>query len=141
MVVDGPIYEKIQRVIDEYVGALGSAAIVSRGGDLLFSSAHDDAAYALVPIVKRVKRERETLEPEVFAFAVDEHSNAFAIALGDAHVLLVVTELGIGQVEAAIRVKNAARLIAMALRDRSAPPDNGASGAPAQIAAHTRARN
>jgi hypothetical protein len=138
MSMDGPIHEKIQRVVDEYVGALGSAAIVSRRGELCFSSTHDDAAYALLPIVNRVKRERETIEPEVFALTVDEHSNGFAIALGDAHVLLVVTELGIGNVEAATRVKNAARLISIVLRTpSSAPPDHGTSGAPAQVAAHT----
>lgn len=141
--VDPRFSDKIQLLVDEYVGAMGSAAIVSRTGDLMFQSTLDDSAYALAPIMRRLPREAfDTLTPEVLSLTVDESSCGYAVALGDDHVLLVVTDFGIAHAEAARRVKNAARVLSLALRARvSTPPDNGASGAPAEIAARTAPRS
>ena len=141
--MDPRLCDKIQVVIDEYVGAMGSAAIVSRTGDLVFQSTTDDSAYALAPIMKRVPRAPlDTLTPEVLSVVVDASSCGYAVALGDTHVLLVVTDFGIAHAEAAKRVKNAARILSLALRARiSTPPDNGATGAPAEIAARTPPRS
>jgi len=130
----------IQRLIDGYVGAVGSAAIVSRTGDVLFRSAHDDSARALAPILRYVSRAQlESLEPEVVSVPVDRLSCGYAVALGDEHVLLVVTGHGVAPVAVAMRVTNAARLLRRVLRS-VAPHDGGMSGAPAEITARTKPR-
>ncbi len=40
---------KIQRLVDEYLGSVGSAAIVSRTGRVLFRSMQNDSACGLFP--------------------------------------------------------------------------------------------
>ncbi len=133
--------DNVQRLVDEYVGAVGSAVIVSRTGDVLFRSAHDDAARALAPILRCVSRAQMVgLDPEVVSVPVDRLSCGYATAVGDEYVLLVVTDLGVAPAAAMVRVKNAARLLRRVLRAEGAPSDGGPSGAPATIAAASKPR-
>lgn len=132
---------KVQRLIDEYVGAVGSAVIVTRCGDVVFRSTHDDSAEALAAIVQGVPRAKSVaMEPEVLAIPVDRKSCGYAVALGDDHALLVVTDFGIAPATAALRVKNAARHLGRVLAAHDGRSDGGSSGAPAEILAESKPR-
>jgi hypothetical protein len=132
--------DNVQRLIDEYVGAVGSTAILSRRGEVLFRSTHDDSAAALAPIVRYVSRAQlESLDAAVVALPVDEQSCGYGVAIDANHVLLVVTELGIGPSVAAERMKKAAALLGRVLVSwggaipGGGAPSGGASGAPAEL--------
>ena len=81
----------------------------------------------------------ESLDAAVVALPVDEQSCGYGVAIDANHVLLVVTELGIGPGIAAERMKKAAALLGRvlvtwggAIPDGGAP-SGGASGPPAEV--------
>jgi hypothetical protein len=130
--------DNVQRLVDEYVGAVGFAAIVSCRGEIRFRSAQDARATALVVLLHRASRARLAVRGAA-AVPVDG-SCGYAIAIDREHSLLVVTEQAISPGIVVERMKKAAELLGRvlvswgggAIPDGGAP-SGGASGAPAEV--------
>ena len=129
------LVEKIQRLVDEYLGAVGSAAIVSRTGEVLFESTHDDSASGLIPALCEVPS-----EPTVINLPVARGFCSYAISLDDRHVLFVIATPAVAPGVIASRMNKAAALLRRVLAPSggtAAAPSS--SGAPALVASrHVR---
>ncbi len=128
---------KVQRVIDEYVGAVGSAAIVTRSGEVLFHSEHDDSACGLARAANHVPVP-DDIEPAVVNLPASASSCSYGVALDAGYVLMVATMPGVSASAITTRMKKAAHLLRRVLRAgvASPPPMGGASGAAARVARH-----
>ena len=136
LVLSERLTANVQRLIDEYVGAVGAAAIVSRTGEVVFRSSHDDSACGLAPALSHVPSPSEIdVEPSVVNLPVSRERCSYGVALDQRHVLLVVTMPGVEPRAAATRMRNAARLLRRVLGGGGnvAMPGNsgGGGGAPA----------
>ncbi|HEY1955947.1 MAG TPA: hypothetical protein VGH28_10040 [Polyangiaceae bacterium] len=127
--------EKTQRLIDEYLGAVGSAAIVSRAGTVLFCSARDDSACGLLPTFDRVPCASIVDDvPTVVNLPVSRAWCSYGVALDAWHVLFVVAAPAVAPGVIATRMKTAASLLRRVLAagaDAAPSGTGGASGAPA----------
>jgi hypothetical protein len=128
---------KIQRLMDEYLGSVGSAALVNRGC-ALFHSSYDDRACALLPAFDEVPREAIVDEPRVVNLPVARAWCTYAVAIDDDHVLFVIAMRAVAPGVIATRMKKAATLVrrVIAASNAAAPlPPSGASGVPALVRA------
>ena len=127
---------KIQRLMDEYLGSVGSAALVNRGRTL-FHSSYDDSACGLLPAFDEVPREEILDEPRVVNLPVARDWCTYAVALDEHHVLFVIATRTVAPGAIATRMKKAAALLrrVIAASNAAAPatPPSGASGAPALV--------
>ena len=128
---------KIQRLIDEYLGSVGSAAIVSRSGEIVFQSSHDDSACGLVPALCEVPSAWTLDEPTVVNLPVAKEWCTYAVALDSRLVLFVISLPAVAPGILATRMKRAAKLlhrvIALDGGTSPAPTGSGGSGAPALV--------
>ncbi len=124
---------KVQRVVDEYVGSAGSAAIVRRDGVVLFCSSHDDSASGLAPTFDEVPLTTILDEPAVVNLPIARGWCSYAVALDAGHVLFVIAASAVAPGVIAARMKTAAQLLRRVLAAGEAPPaaPSGGSGAPA----------
>ena len=126
---------KIQRLMDEYLGSVGSAALVDRERTL-FHSSYDDSACGMIPAFDAVTREAVCDEPRVVNLPVAREWCTYAVAVDAQHVIFVVASRAVAPGAIATRMKKAAallrRVIAASSGAPAAPPD-GASGAPALV--------
>ena len=128
---------KVQRLVDEYVGCVGSAAIVTRTGDVVFRSTHDDSAAGLAPTFDEVPV--ATLvgdEPVVVNLPIARAWCTYGVALDSRHVLFVIASRTVAPGVIATRMKKAATLLARVLAAGApapAPPSGGPTGAPALV--------
>lgn len=128
---------KIQRLMDEYLGSVGSAALVDRG-QTLFCSSYDDSASGLLPAFDEVPRELILDEPRVVNLPVAREWCSYAVALDDHHVLFVIATREVAPGAIATRMKKAAALLRRVISSSSDTPPvtpSGASGAPALVRA------
>jgi hypothetical protein len=128
---------KVQRLVDEYLGAVGSAAIVSRSGEIVFRSTHDDSACGLLPVLREVPSAWRLDEPTVVNLPVAKEWCSYAVALDAHHVLFVISVPAVAPGVLATRMKKAAKLLHRVLADdggMNAPTGSGGSGAPALLA-------
>jgi hypothetical protein len=130
--------DNVQRLVDEYVGAVGFAAIVSCRGEIRFRSAQDGRATALVPLLHGASRARLAVRGGAVVAVPVDGSCGYAVAIDREHSLLVVTEQAISPAIVVERMKKAAELLGRvlvswggAIPDGGAP-SGGASGAPAE---------
>jgi hypothetical protein len=126
---------KIQRLMDEYLGSVGSAALVDRG-QTLFCSSYDDSACGLLPAFDEVPRDVIVDEPRVVNLPIARDWCTYAVALDDDHVLFVIAARAVAPGAIATRMKKAAALLRRVIASsNAAPPVNpsGASGAPALV--------
>jgi hypothetical protein len=134
-VVSEKLASQIQRLMDEYLGSVGSAALVDRG-QTLFCSSYDDSACGLVPAFDDVPRET-IAEPRVVNLPVSRAHCTYAVAIDDDHVLFVMAARAVSPGAIATRMKKAAallrRVIAASNATTPAAPQGGASGAPALV--------
>lgn len=124
---------KIQRLMDEYLGSVGSAALVDRGRTL-FCSSYDDSACGLLPAFDEVPRDVVVDEPRVVNLPVAHEWCTYAVALDDDHVLFVIAMRAVAPGAIAMRMKKAAALLRrVIIASNAAAPvtPSGASGAPA----------
>jgi hypothetical protein len=130
---------KIQRLVDEYLGSVGSAAIVSRTGEIMFQSTHDDSACGLVPVLREVPSAWKLDEPTVVNLPVAKEWCTYAVALDARHVLFVIALPAVAPGILATRMKKAAKLLHRVLvtggSPSAAPSGSGGSGAPALVSA------
>jgi hypothetical protein len=134
---------KIQRLVDEYLGAVGSAAIVARSGEILFQSTHDDSACGLVATLREVPSAWKLDEPTVVNLPVAKDWCSYAVALDERHVLFVISVPAVAPGVLATRMKKAAKLLHRVLATdggtNAAPSGTGGSGAPAFVIARRNA--
>jgi len=125
---------KIQRLMDEYLGSVGSAALVNRV-HTLFHSSYDDSACGLVPAFGEVAREDIPGEPRVVNLPVARDWCTYAVAIDEHHVLFVIATRAVAPGAIATRMKKAAALLRRVIASAVAAPANpsGASGAPALV--------
>jgi len=131
---------KIQRLVDEYLGSVGSAAIVSRDDEIVFQSTHDDSATGLLPVLREVPSAWQLDEPTVVNLPVAKEWCTYAVALDARHVLFVISLPAVAPGVLATRMKKAAKLLHRVLAEdggtNAAPPSgSGGSGAPALVSA------
>jgi len=126
---------KIQRLVDEYLGAVGSAAIISRSGEIVFQSTHDDSACGLLPVLREVPSAWTLDEPAVVNLPVAKEWCSYAVALDERHVLFVISIPAVAPGVLATRMKKAAKLLHRVLAREAAPTGSSPSGAPALVSA------
>ena len=127
---------KVQRLIDEYLGSVGSAAIVTRSGAVVFRSAHGESASGLAPTFDEVPAATVVEdEPIVVNLPVSRAWCSYAVALDEHHVLFVIATSAIAPGVVATRMKKAARLLrrVLAAEVSSPPAPSGPTGAPALV--------
>lgn len=135
---------KVQRLVDEYLGSVGSAAIVTRSGAVVFRSAHDDSASGLAPAFDEVPLASIVDdEPTVVNLPVSRAWCSYAVSLDRSHVLFVVSARAVAPGVVAMRMKKAASLLRRVIAEGAAPAPpspSGASGAPALVHLHAGKR-
>jgi hypothetical protein len=134
--------EKIQRLLDEYLGAAGSAAIVSRRGEVMFESRTNGhhVARALAPYARTIaKPSSHRIDLGISAVSAPNRGPcevcAYALALDGDLVLFVVAEEAVVPQEIVTRIERAARLLRPVLAGRGAKgaTGGGSGGAPAEL--------
>jgi len=135
--------EKIQRVLDEYLGTVGSAAIVSRAGRVLFQSAASDAAAGLFPAFDEVPPPAVVEdEPGVVNLPVSHAFCSYGVSLGGDLVMFVIAENAVAPGAITARMKKAALLLRRVIGGGVVPstPGHGPSGANAVVSARAPRR-